>query len=221
MGEEPPRPVAFWFDKPAVKSHPGHRRGAAPRHPTTKDTSMLAVLLLFLIPVGGGIPAGVLLAQSKGLAWPVTAGLYCASDVILALALEPVLRLFVFLGRRSERVARFCAVFRQSMMRGLPKIYGAGPFALILVAFGVDPMTGRTAALAAGHGFVSGWALAIAGDMLYYGVVAMATLNLGSAIGDPETTVMVVLVLMMLVPALIRRLRARFFPSACSPRGAE
>lgn len=82
-------------------------------------------------------------------------------------------------------------------------------------------MTGRTAALAAGHGFVAGWSLAIAGDMLYYGVIAMATLHLGSAIGDPETTVMVILVLMMLVPALIRRLRARFFPSAFSPQGSE
>jgi hypothetical protein len=182
---------------------------------------MLAVLLLFLIPVGGGIPAGVLLAQSKGISWPVAAGLYCVSDVILALALEPVLRLFVFLGSKSERVARFCAAFRHALIRGIPKVHGAGPFALILIAFGVDPMTGRTAALAAGHGFVAGWSLAIAGDMLYYGVIAMATLNLGAAIGDPEATVMAILVLMMLVPTLIRRLRARFYPSAFSPRGSE
>jgi len=46
---------------------------------------------------------------------------------------------------------------------------GAGPFALVMIAFGVDPMTGRATALAAGHGFVTGWALAIAGDMLYFG----------------------------------------------------
>ena len=178
---------------------------------------MLAVLLLFLIPVGGGIPAGVLLAQSKGIPWPVTAGLYCISDVILALALEPILRLFVFLGSKSERVARFCMNFRLAVIRTLPKVHGAGPIALILIAFGVDPMTGRTAALAAGHGFVAGWAFAIAGDMLYYGVIAMATLSLGSTIGDPETTVMVVLALMMLVPALIRRIRARFSSPAAAP----
>ena len=47
---------------------------------------MFPVLMLFLIPIGGGIPAGVLLAQTKGLAWPVTAGLYLVSDVMLALA---------------------------------------------------------------------------------------------------------------------------------------
>ena len=29
---------------------------------------MLAVLMLFLIPVGGGIPAGVLLARKRALA---------------------------------------------------------------------------------------------------------------------------------------------------------
>ena len=59
---------------------------------------MLPVFMLFLLPLGGGIPAGVLLAQTKGLAWPITAGLYFASDVMLALALEPVLRLLVLLG---------------------------------------------------------------------------------------------------------------------------
>lgn len=182
---------------------------------------MLAVLLLFLIPVGGGIPAGVLLAQSNGIPWPVTAGLYCVSDVILALALEPILWLFVFMGSKSERVARFCAAFRHALISSIPKVHGAGPFALILIAFGVDPMTGRTAALAAGHGFVVGWSLAIAGDMLYYGIIAMATLNLGAAIGDPETTVMVILVLMMLVPALIRRIRVRFSRSVVSPQGSE
>ena len=31
---------------------------------------MLPVLMLFLIPIGGGIPAGVLLARDHGLAWP-------------------------------------------------------------------------------------------------------------------------------------------------------
>lgn len=175
---------------------------------------MLAVLLLFLIPIGGGIPAGVLLAQSKGLPWFATAGLYFISDIILAMALEPVLRLLVYIGSKISWVARFSLRFRQAMLRATPRTYGSGPIALILVAFGVDPMTGRTAALAAGHGFIAGWAIAIAGDMLYYGVVAVTTLELGSALGDPETTVMIVLVLMMLVPVLIGRIRERFSPAA-------
>ena len=62
---------------------------------------MVPVLLLFLLPVGGGIPAGVLLAHSRGLAWPLTAGLYFMSDVLLALAFEPILRLLAAWVRRA------------------------------------------------------------------------------------------------------------------------
>ena len=57
---------------------------------------MLSVLMLFLIPVGGGIPAGVLIARDKGLVWPVTAGLYLFSDILLARAFEPILRLLAW-----------------------------------------------------------------------------------------------------------------------------
>ena len=52
----------------------------------------LGVLLLFLVPVGGGIPAGVLMASNRGVAWPVMMGLYLVSDVILAFVFEPMLR---------------------------------------------------------------------------------------------------------------------------------
>ncbi len=70
---------------------------------------MLSVLMLFLIPVGGGIPAGVLLARDEGLAWPVTAGLYLISDILLALAFEPVLRLLAWVTRKVPFLARLSA----------------------------------------------------------------------------------------------------------------
>lgn len=63
---------------------------------------MLPVLMLFLLQVGSGIPAGVLLARAKGLAWPMTSGPYFVSDVILALAFEPILRLLVVVGGGSD-----------------------------------------------------------------------------------------------------------------------
>ena len=44
----------------------------------------------------------------------------------------------------------------------------SGIFALIMIAFGADPMTGRAVAVAAGHGFLVGWMIAIAGDMIYF-----------------------------------------------------
>lgn len=170
---------------------------------------MLSVLLLFLIPVGGGIPAGVLLAASTGIAWPVTAGLYLISDIILALVLEPILYLSVRLGRRVPFLARFGAAMKLAMEKTTPKFggSGAGPCALIAVAFGVDPMTGLTAALAAGHGPVAGWAFAIAGDMIYYAVIAASTLGLNAYLKNPDMAVATILVAMVAVPHVIRRVR--------------
>jgi len=173
---------------------------------------MLPVLMLFLIPVGGGIPAGVLLARTHELPWPLTAALYLLSDVILAFAFEPVLRLMVMLGRKLPRLARITAAMKTAMDRAaaLYGSKGAGPFTLVMVAFGVDPMTGRAAALAAGHGFLAGWAIAISGDMLYYAVIAFTTLQLNAYVKDPSTTTFIVLGAMILVPLLVRRIRGKW-----------
>ena len=172
---------------------------------------MVAVLLLFLLPIGGGIPAGVLLAQTRGFAWPLTAGLYLVSDLLLALAFEPILRLLVLVAGRVPALARFRAAMKVAMARSVAHFggTGAGPVMLFLIAFGVDPMTGRASALAAGHGFLAGWAFAIAGDMLYYAVIALTTLQLNAYIKDPNTTVWVVLGAMIVVPVLVRRFRPR------------
>ena len=172
---------------------------------------MLAVLMLFLLPVGGGIPAGVLLARTKGLAWPVTAGLYFVSDVLLALAFEPVLRLLVALGRKVPFLASLSAAMKAAMAQSAARFggTGAGPISLVAIAFGVDPMTGRASALAAGHGFLAGWTFAILGDMLYYAVIALATLRLNAYIRDPNTTVLIILGAMIAVPVLVQQVRTR------------
>jgi len=173
------------------------------------------VLLLFLLPVGGGIPAGVLLARANGLSWSVTAGLYFVSDVLLALAFEPVLRLLVFLGSRIPQLARLSLAMKTTMARSVAHFSGtgAGPLMLILIAFGVDPMTGRASALAAGHGFLMGWVFAIAGDMLYYGVIALTTLRLNAYVQNPNVTVGIVLGLMIVIPMLVRAFRSRRRPA--------
>lgn len=106
---------------------------------------MLSVLKLFLIPVGGGIPAGVILAQAKGIAWPVTALLYLVSDIILAFLFEPVLRLLAYICSKVSFLARVAAAMKAATARSVHHMSGtgAGPIGLIMVAFGVDPMTGR------------------------------------------------------------------------------
>ncbi len=171
---------------------------------------MIPVLMLFLIPVGGGIPAGVLLARNYHLAWPVTAGLYFISDVILAFLFEPVLRLIIAVGRKSPAVARMADAVRLAMSRTTAHYGGAGPFTLIMIAFGVDPMTGRAAAAAAGHGFIAGWTIAITGDMLYFAVIMIATLRLNSVLGNTNLTMAVILAAMFILPLIVRRLKAAY-----------
>jgi hypothetical protein len=171
---------------------------------------MFSVLMLFLIPVGGGIPAGVLLARTRGLAWPVTAGLYLVSDVVLALAFEPVLQLLAWLGGKVPFLARLSAGMKAVMARSAAHFSGAaaGPLTLVMISFGADPMTGRASALAAGHGFLMGWAFAIAGDMLYYAVIAVTTLHLNRYVRDPEITMGIILGAMIVVPLIVRLFRA-------------
>jgi len=172
---------------------------------------MISVLKLFVIPVGGGIPAGVMLAQAQGVAWPVTAVLYLMSDILLAVVFEPVLLLIAVVCVKVSFLARFGALLKEATARSVSyfSATGAGPLSLIMIAFGADPMTGRASALAAGHGFVAGWAFAIAGDMLYFAVIAITTLRLNTYIHDPNTTMLIVLAAMLLVPVLIRRIRSR------------
>lgn len=171
---------------------------------------MLSVLKLFIIPVGGGIPAGVLLASAKGLAWPIVTALYLVSDIFLALAFEPVLRLLAAIMGRIPLLARFGAALKAATARSAAHFggTGAGPVSLIMISFGVDPMTGRATALAAGHGFIAGWAFAIAGDMLYFGVIALSTLRLNAYIRDPNTTMLIILGAMFGVPYLVRYFRS-------------
>lgn len=166
--------------------------------------------MLFLIPVGGGIPAGVLLARSHAIAWPVTAGLYLVSDVILAFLFEPVLRLIIAVGRKSPTVARAVDAVRLAMSRTTAHYGGAGPVTLIMIAFGVDPMTGRAAAAAAGHGFIAGWAIAITGDMIYFAVIMVSTLRLNAVLGNPNLTMAVILGAMFILPIIVRRLKLAY-----------
>jgi hypothetical protein len=164
------------------------------------------VLLLFLIPVGGGIPAGVVMASHRGVGWPVMLALYFVSDVILACVFEPLMRLLIAAGRKVPALGRVGDAVRHVVKKSAAG-YGSalGPLALILIAFGVDPMTGRAASHAAGHGFVSGWTLAIAGDMMYFTVLMVSTLWLNSVLGDGTLVTGIMLAAMFIVPALVRR----------------
>ena len=163
---------------------------------------------MFLIPVGGGIPAGVLLAKSRGLPWPLTAGLYLVSDIVLAFAFEPLMRGFIWFAKRSQFLTRWREAYLASVRkRGFKYGSGASPLSLIGVAFGVDPMTGRAAARAAGHGFLTGWALAICGDMFFFALIMVSTLWLNGILGDGTWTAVIIMMAMFVVPMVIERWR--------------
>ena len=164
------------------------------------------VLLLFLVPIGGGIPAGVLLARDRALGPPVMLMLYFVSDVILAFVFEPMMKALFALARLVPPLRKLGrAIMRQLHTPGGVGATAKGPLGLVLISFTVDPMTGRTAAAAAGHGFVSGWAIAIAGDMIYFTVLMISTLWLNGILGDETSTVGVMLLVMLIIPQLTRR----------------
>jgi len=172
---------------------------------------MWDVFLLFSIPVGGGIPAGVLLAKTKGISWIAMTVLYFASDVVFACIFEPTMKFIVVAGKRSPAFTRVVDAFKQSTQKTISK-YGLSPspFSLVMIAFGVDPITGRAATVAAGHGFLSGWTLAIIGDMFFFLVLMSSTLWLNNILGDGTWTAIIVMVGMMVLPGLIRRVRDRW-----------
>ncbi len=175
--------------------------------------------LVFLFPVGAGIPLGVLMGARAGVPAVVIALLYFASDLVLAVTAEPMLAGVRWLGRRvpplqalGDRLARLTNVV------GLQQEGVHGPLGLILVSFTISPTTGRAAAAAAGHGFVPGWTLAIIGDMAYFLVLMASTLWLSSVIGDDRITIGIALVATWLLPFLVRRLqRGRRRPASVAP----
>ncbi len=164
------------------------------------------MLLLFLVPVGGGIPAGVIMAHARGVCWPVMMALYFVSDVILAFVFEPMLRLLAALGRAVPAFGRVVGFVRATAQTSAAQYRNAGgALALVLVSFGVDPMTWRAAAAAAGHGFVPGWAIAITGDMFYFALQMVTTLWVGASVRDDRMMIGIMLVVMFVLPPLLRR----------------
>jgi hypothetical protein len=169
------------------------------------------VFMLFAVPIGGGIPAGVVLAQSKGVGWVAMTILYFISDVLLALVFEPCMMVVAYLAKHSPFLTHFIEKVKEITNKTIAG-YGPnpGPFLLVLISFGVDPMTGRAAALARGHNFFTGWAIAITGDMIFFGVIMVSTIWLNNILGDGTWTAIIIIVLMIGIPAIVRRVRAKF-----------
>ena len=176
--------------------------------PTVWPAGAWGVFLVFVTQIGAGIPLGVIMGRNAGLSPAVMAALYLGSDVVLALVMEPMLAFLRWLGRRVEFLGRLGnRLARFSGAAGLQGGGVRGPLGLILFSFSVSPTAGRAASEAAGHGFFSGWSLAIVGDMAYFGLIMASTLWVSSLIGDDRLTIGAVLLAAWLLPMLIRRMR--------------
>jgi hypothetical protein len=179
------------------------------------------VLLLFLVPIGGGIPAGVLLARDRALGPPIMMLLYFCSDIILAFVFEPIMRGMLGIARRVPPVRKAGHAFMRMLLWPADmKTAGQKPLRLLLVAFTVDPMTGRTVTAVAGHGFAKGWLIAIAGDMIYFTCIMVSTLFLDGILGSGLSTVGIMILVMLIVPEYVRRSlirRGAFGGTAAAP----
>ena len=177
--------------------------------PALWPSGALGVFLIFASQIGAGIPLGVLMARDAGIPILVTAGLYAASDVLLAVFTEPLLQVLRWLGQRVEFIGRLGnRLARFSGAAGLQRGTVRGPTGLILFSFTVAPMPARAASEALGYGPIWGWTLAIIGDMGYFALVMASTLWVSSLFGDDRRfTIGAVLIGMWVVPTLIRRIR--------------
>ena len=148
--------------------------------------------------------------------------IYFVSDVILAIVFEPIMMMLVVASQKYSFLAKVREEFKKNTNKMVAS-YGAkpGPFALVAIAFGVDPMTGRAAALAAGHNFVTGWAIAILGDMFFFGLIAISTISLNNILGDGTWTAIIIMVAMIGIPALIRRIKKNLKPDSQNPAQAQ
>lgn len=171
------------------------------------------VLAAFCIPFGSGIPAGVILADTYKLGWVVTSILYFISDILLACVFEPLMLLFIRYTKDSEFTKRFIEQYKMTLER-LGFHAGLSPswYSLVVLSFGVDPMTGRAVAHAAGYGFISGWAFAICGDMIFFALIMISTLWLNSLLGDGTIAALIVMAAMFAIPPLIRKLKSLSSP---------
>jgi hypothetical protein len=187
--------------------------------PTLWPAGAMGVFLVFVTQIGAGIPVGVLMARNAGINPLATAGLYAASDVVLAIVMEPMLILLAWLGKRVDFIGRLGnRLARFSGATGLSSGRVRGPLGLILFSFAVAPAPARAASEAAGHGFISGWTLAIIGDMFYFTMIMASTLWVSSLFGDDRLSVGAVLVGAWVLPMLFRRIRSASSAPRPQPR---
>ncbi len=180
-------------------------------------TNATQIFSLFIIPIGGGIPAGVILAKNRGVVWQITTLIYLCSDILLAFVFEQLLLYFI----RKSNDSKFLKAFGQAYKANLNKVgFKLGlkptPLSFIILSFGADPMTSRTLSRSAGHGAIAGWAFAICGDMVFFGLIMVSTLLLNNIIGDGTWAAVIITAIIILATVAHYRWKQWRQPSVMS-----
>jgi hypothetical protein len=169
-----------------------------------------AFLMFTMMPASAGIPFGIILARNAGLSPIETFALYLVSDIFIAIRAEPMVMLCRWLAHRVSWIAWIGRhITRLTGAAGLAQPGVRGPLGIVMLSFVVSMATARAAAVAAGHGVVMGWTLAIIGDLVYFVILMAATLWLSGVLGDERTTISIVLLAIWVVPMVIRKWRER------------
>ena len=169
----------------------------------------LYAFLLFVIPTGAGIPAGVLLGHRIGLGAASMSGLYVGSGLLRAALFEPAFR---WAERRRHADGwldrwrdRGHAVLARHPMLGRAL---RGAWAPLVVSYNLDPMAGRVAAAAVGMGWLRGWGLALLADFVYFVSTAVPTLWLQRIFGNEWLSLLLFIVLSIAISFLPRAARS-------------
>lgn len=175
---------------------------------TSGPAGVLATFLLFAIPTGAGIPAGVLLGQRTGLTAVAMSGLYVGSGLLRAVLFEPLVRWTARRGRDGGRITRLRDGLRAAIARhpGMSRAL-RGAWAPVVVSYNLDPMAGRVAAAGAGIGWLRAWVLSLLADFAYFVSTAVPTLWIQRWVGSAWITLLLLVLLSTAVPLLWRRLR--------------
>ena len=96
--------------------------------PAIWPTGAWGAFLLFLIPIGGGIPLGVIMGRDAGLSPLMMAGMYFVSDIFMAVTHEPLFWLLGWLANLVPVLGKVRDFFRKaSNQAGLQDEGASGP----------------------------------------------------------------------------------------------
>jgi len=181
--------------------------------------AVVLVFALFWLPVGPGVPAGVLLARHAGINPALTFCLYFLSDLLGACICHPsfsVMRraggrvpLLASVGQRLMRLATLGTGISPEAMadqapggsRGtLPLLFRIGT-----VGFGVDVYTAGMLAVGLPVRNLPGWLAAIAGDLVWFTMLLATSIATAAVTNDDRITAAVMVVVMIALPPIARR----------------